>query len=113
VRLVVTAVAIVFFTFLYTAFVCDPEQMAARLAACGGALPGVAPGEETAAYLDRAISRTAALGSIYLLVVMVVPELVMLYFALPVPLTGIPILVLVCVALDLMAEFRAYAAQPE
>jgi len=110
VRLVGSAVLIVLFTFVYTAFVCDPEQMAARLAACGGALPGIASGEATAAYLDRAISRNAAIGAVYLLAVMVVPELVMLYFALPVVPGGMPILVLVCVLLDLMAEIKARLA---
>jgi preprotein translocase subunit SecY len=107
VRLVGTAVLIVLFTFVYTAFVCDPEQMAARLAACGGALPGIAPGEPTAAYLDRAISRSAALGAAYLVAVIVVPELVMLYFGLPMIPGGTPILVLVCVVLDLIAESQA------
>jgi len=110
VRLVGTAVLIVLFTYVYTAFVCDPEQMAARLAACGGALPGIAPGEATAAYLDRAITRSAAIGAIYLVVVMVVPELVTLYLALPVMLEGMPILVVVCVVLDLMAEIKARVA---
>jgi preprotein translocase subunit SecY len=113
VRLVATAILIVLFTFLYTAFVCDPDQMAARLAACGGTLPGIAPGEATAAYLDRAISRCAAIGTIYLVAVMIVPELVMLYFALPGVPGGMPILVLVCVALDLTAEIRARKAQAE
>ena len=80
VRLVGTAVLIVLFTFVYTAFVCDPEQMAARLAACGGALPGIAPGEATAAHLDRAISRTAAFGAAYLVVVMLLPELLSIVF---------------------------------
>jgi preprotein translocase subunit SecY len=112
VRLVGTALLIVFFTFVYTAFVCDPEQMAARLAACGGALPGIAPGEATAAYLDRAISRSAAIGAAYLAVVMVVPELVTSYLGLPVILEGTPILIVVCVVLDLTAEIKARRAQP-
>jgi preprotein translocase subunit SecY len=110
VRLVGTAVLIVLLTFVYTAFVCDPEQMAARLAACGGALPGIAPGEATAAYLDRAISRSAAIGAAYLVAVMVVPELVSSYLALPFMLDGTRILVVVCVVLDLMAEIKARRA---
>jgi preprotein translocase subunit SecY len=113
VRLLITAVLIVFFTFLYTAFVCDPEQMAARLAACGGELPGIAPGEETAAYLDGAISRMAALGAVYLLSVILLPELLGRFLGLPITLDGTPVLLLVCVVLDLAAEFRAYRARPE
>ena len=111
VRLVATAILIALFAFLYTAFVCDPDQMAARLAASGGTLPGITPGEPTAAYLDRTISRSAAIGALYLVMVMLVPELVALWRALPVVPGGMPILVLVCVGLDLMAEIRARAAE--
>ncbi len=112
VRLAATVILIVLLTFVYTAFICDPDQMAARLAACGGALPGVAPGEATAAYLDRAISRSAAIGAVYLAVVIIVPELLTLYLALPVMLRGAPILLVVCVVLDLMAETRARLGHP-
>jgi preprotein translocase subunit SecY len=109
-HLVVTALLIAFFTLLYTAFVCDPEQMAARLAARGGNLPGVAPGEATAAHLDGVISRTAALGAAYLVFVLLLPEFLASFFQLPVILGGTSILVLVCVFLDLAAEIQAYLA---
>jgi preprotein translocase subunit SecY len=112
VRLGGTAVLMVLITFVYTAFVCDPEQMAARLAACGGMLPGIAPGEPTAAHLDRTISRTAAVGAAYLVVVMVVPEALSELLGLPILLGGTPILVLVCVGLDLAAQVRTYATEP-
>jgi preprotein translocase subunit SecY len=111
VRLPGTAILMVLFTLVYTAFVCDPDQMAARLAACGGTLPGIAPGEATAAYLDRALSRAAAIGATYLVAVTALPELVTLYLGLPVMLSGTSLLVLVCVALDLISEVEAYSAQ--
>ena len=111
-HVVVTAALIAFFTLLYTAFVCDPEQMAARLAALGGTLPGIAPGEATAAHLDGVISRTAVVGAAYLVVVLLLPEFLASFFGLPVALGGTSILVLVCVLLDLTAEARAYLAPP-
>ncbi len=106
-HLLVTAALIAFFTLLYTAFVCDPAEMATRLAGCGGALPGIASGEATAAHLDRVISRTAALGAAYLVVVLLLPEFLSSFFGLPIVLGGTSILVLACVVLDLMAEVRA------
>ena len=109
-HLVVFAALIAFFTLLYTAFVCDPSQMAARLAALGGALPGVSPGEATAAHLDAAISRTAGLGAAYLVVVMLLPDFLAGFFGLPMALGGTSILVLVCVVLDLASEIRGYLA---
>ena len=113
VRLLGSAVLIALLTFVYTAFVCDPEQMAARLAACGGGVPGIAPGEATAAYLDSAITRTTAFGAVYLIIVMVLPEALTTSIASPIDLGGTPILVLVCVVLDLAAEARAYRAPGE
>lgn len=110
-HLVVTTALIAFFTLLYTAFVCDPEQMAARLAAFGGTLSGIAPGEATAAHLDSVISRTAAVGAAYLVVVLLLPDILTAYFQLPIiAVGGTPILVLVCVVLDITAEVRAYLA---
>jgi preprotein translocase subunit SecY len=109
-NLVVLAALIAFFTLVYTAFVCDPTQMAARLAALGGALPGIPPGEATAAQLDSVISRTAGFGAAYLVVVMLLPDFLTSFFGLPIVLGGTSILVLVCVILDLAAEVRAYLA---
>ena len=107
-HLVVFAALIAFFTLLYTAFVCDPSHMAARLAALGGTLPGIPPGEATAAHLDSVISRTAGLGAAYLVVVMLLPDFLAGFFGLPIALGGTSILVLVCVVLDLAAEIRGY-----
>jgi len=107
-HLVVFAALIAFFTLLYTAFVCDPTAMAARLAAAGGTLPGIPPGEATASHLDSVISRTAGLGAAYLVVVMLLPDFLTGFFGLPIALGGTSILVLVCVVLDLAAEIRGY-----
>ena len=109
-HLLVNAALIAFFTLLYTAFVCDPTAMAARLATLGGALPGIAPGEATAAHLDSVISRSAGLGAAYLVVVLLLPDFLTSFFGLPIALGGTSILVLVCVVLDLAAEVRAYLA---
>jgi preprotein translocase subunit SecY len=109
-HLVVLAALIAFFTLLYTAFVCDPTAMAARLAALGGSIPGIAPGEATAAHLDRVISRNVGLGAAYLVIVILLPDVLTSYFGLPIALGGTSILVLVCVVLDLAAEVRAYQA---
>jgi preprotein translocase subunit SecY len=109
-HLVVLAALIAFFTLLYTAFVSDPTAMAARLAALGGTLPGIPPGEATAAHLDSVISRTAGFGAAYLVVVMLLPEFLTSFFGLPIALGGTSILVLVCVVLDLAAEISGYLA---
>ena len=69
--------------------------MAARLAALGDNLPGIAPGEATAAHLASVISRSAGLGAAYLGIVMLLPGFLTSYFGPPIAVGGTSILVLV------------------
>lgn len=104
--------AVGFFTFLYTAFVCDPEQMADRLRTYGGEVPGVAPGEATAAHLDGVVSRIAAVSAAYLAILALVPELLIYHVAVPFYLGGISLMIYVCIMLDIEAQIRAHLAWP-
>ncbi len=70
---IVLAVALL--TLVYTAFVLDPQEAAEKLRRYGGVIPGVAPGEATAAHMDFVVSRTAALGAMSTLpFICVLPE---------------------------------------
>jgi preprotein translocase subunit SecY len=108
-HLVVSTVLILFFVFAYTAFVCDPLDAAERLKTYGGVIAEVAPGEATAEYLDGVLTRTAAMGAVYLTIVILLPEVFALA-GLPLPLAGTSVLILVCVTLDIEAQIRAYLA---
>jgi preprotein translocase subunit SecY len=107
VYLLLYALLVVFCTFFYTAFVLDPEESAERLAMLGGSLPGIAPGEPTAACLDRIVSRTALLGAIYLALVCLLPDLLVRLTQVPIYFGGIALLIAVGTILDLDAQFRA------
>src|SRR6202162_2835996 len=48
---------IVFFAFFYTAIVFNPTDTADNLKKHGGFIPGIRPGERTAAYIDYVLSR--------------------------------------------------------
>jgi preprotein translocase subunit SecY len=111
-RLIVWAVLIALCTFFYTASVLDPEEAAEGFKGLGGAIPGVPPGEETAAYLDRIISRTTILGAVYLVLVMLLPEILMFYAHLPLYFGGTALLIVVCTILDLTSEFRVRSSAP-
>jgi preprotein translocase subunit SecY len=106
-HLLVSAVIIVFLAFLYTAFVCDPEDMAEKLAKQGGLLPQIASEEPTAAHLDHVISRTAAIGATYLGFLILLPEILISYWTLPLSFPSTSLLVLVCAILDIEAQVRA------
>jgi preprotein translocase subunit SecY len=104
--LIATAVAIILLALLYTAFVLDPDAAAEKLEAHGGVVPGIAPGEATAAHLDYVVSRTVVLGAAYLALIAVIPDLLIAYAHLPFYFDGMSALLVVCVVLDMSAQVR-------
>jgi preprotein translocase subunit SecY len=111
-RLIVWAVLIVLCTFFYTASVLDPEEAAERLKGLGGTIPDVSPGEETAAHLDRVVSRTTILGAAYLVLVMLLPEILIQFAHVPFYFGGTGLLVAVCTVIDLADELRVRSSAP-
>jgi preprotein translocase subunit SecY len=107
VYLIVYALLIVFCTYLYTASVLDPEEAAEELSRLGGRLGTIEPGEATAAYLDRTVSRTTFLGALYLALVCLLPDLLIRFAQVPLYFGGTALLITVCTMLDLQAQYRA------
>ena len=48
---------IIFFAYFYTAVVFNPEETADNLKKYGGFVPGIRPGQHTAEYFDRVLTR--------------------------------------------------------
>jgi preprotein translocase subunit SecY len=105
-RVILTSVAIIILTFIYTAFVADPEHAADSLKKYGGVIPGVEPGEPTAEHLDRIVSYTTCIGAVYLGAVFLIPELLLTYSQAPFYLGGTTVLVVVCTVLDIETQVR-------
>jgi preprotein translocase subunit SecY len=105
--LVIYALLIIVCTFFYTASVLDPDESAENLRRLGGNLPGVAPGEPTAACLDQIVSRTTLIGAIYLALVCLLPDVLIRFLQVPVYFGGTALLITVCALIDLRAQFRA------
>jgi len=103
------AIIIVCCVFLYTAFVLDPAEAAAKLASLGGVIPGVPPGEATADHLDRVLSRVTLIGALYVVAVCLIPELLISRTQVPFYLGGASLLILVCTVLDVEKQARAIA----
>jgi preprotein translocase subunit SecY len=61
---VVFTTAIVFFAFFYTAMVFNPRETADNLKKSGAFVPGIRPGEHTAKYMDRILTRLTLWGAI-------------------------------------------------
>lgn len=105
---VLYAMAIVFFCFFYTALVFDPKDTADNLKKSGAFVPGIRPGEQTARYIDRIMTRLTFIGAIYITLVCLLPELLIVKWNVPFYFGGTSLLIIVIVTMDFMAQVQAY-----
>jgi preprotein translocase subunit SecY len=105
-HMILGSVAIVILAFIYTAFVVDPEHLAASLKKHGGVIPQIEPGEPTAEHVDRVVSYTTCVGAVYLAAVFLIPEVLLSYSQLPFYLDGSSVLIVVCTILDIEKQVR-------
>ena len=78
--IIMFAVAIIFFSYFYTAITFNPAETADNLKKGGAFVPGIRPGEQTAKYIDTIMGRLTLIGSIYITLVCLLPELLILKF---------------------------------
>jgi preprotein translocase subunit SecY len=100
--------AIVFFCFFYTALVFNPKETADNLKKSGAFVPGIRPGEQTARYIDKIITRLTLIGAIYITLVCLLPELLIVKFNVPFYFGGTSLLIIVVVTMDFMSQVQAY-----
>jgi preprotein translocase subunit SecY len=102
---------IIIFTFFYTAVQFNPKDQADNLQKYGGYIPGIRPGQATAQYLDRVLTRLTLPGSIYLALIAVLPSIFIRYGgfsqATSRALGGTSVLIVVGVALDTMRQMES------
>ena len=99
---------IVFFCFFYTALQYNPRETADNLKKSGAFVPGIRPGEQTARYLEKILTRLTLAGAIYLTAVALLPEFLILRWNVPFYFGGTSLLIIVVVTMDFMAQVQAY-----
>ena len=100
--------AIVFFTFFYTALTFDAKDMADNLRKSGGFIPGIRPGQHSADYIDVVTSRLTASGAIYITAVCLLPEFLILYWNVPFYFGGTSLLIIVVVVIDFITQVQSH-----
>ncbi len=100
-------VMIIFFCYFYTAVVFNPTDVADNMKKYGGFIPGIRPGQRTAEYIDRVLSRITLSGAIYVAVICVLPNLLVSSFNVPFFFGGTALLIVVGVALDTVAQMES------
>ena len=102
------AALIVFFCFFYTALQYNPKETADNLKKSGAFVPGIRPGEQTARYLEKILTRLTLAGAIYVTLVCLLPEFLILRWNVPFYFGGTSLLIIVVVTMDFMAQVQAY-----
>lgn len=102
------SIAIVFFCFFYTALVFNSKETADNLKRSGAFIPGIRPGEQTANYIDKVMTRLTMAGAIYITAVCLLPEFLIVAWHVPFYFGGTSLLIIVVVVMDFMAQVQAH-----
>ncbi len=100
---------IVFFSYFYTTNVAfKTEEVADNLKNQNGFIPGIRPGQRTVDYLDYVVNRILVLGSGYLALVCLLPEILRSQFAIPFYFGGTSVLIVVSVTMDTIQQIQSH-----
>lgn len=102
------AMAIIFFCFFYTALVFNARDTADNLKRSGAFVPGIRPGEQTARYIDKVLTRLTFWGAMYITAVCLLPEFLILYWNVPFYFGGTSLLIIVIVLMDFMSQVQSH-----
>jgi preprotein translocase subunit SecY len=103
--IVAYAVMIVGFSYFYNAIAFNPAQQADIIRKQGGFIPGIRPGPPTERYLAKVLNRITLPGSLFLMVIAIIPFIVLrLWNITNFPFGGTSLLITVGVALETMKQ---------
>jgi len=106
--LILYAALIVFFCFFYTSIMFNTKETADNLKKSGGFILGIRPGDQTADYLDRILTRITVIGAIYIVIICLIPELLVAYSGVPFYFGGTSLLIVVTVTLDTVSQIQGH-----
>jgi len=72
---VVYFLLVVGFTYFYTAVTFNPEKIADEVKKHGGFITGIRPGQQTAQYLNRILTRITLAGALFLATIAILPSI--------------------------------------
>ena len=102
------AAAIIFFSFFYTALVFNPRETADKLKKSGAFIPGIRPGEQTARFIDKVMTRLTLAGALYITFICLVPQFLMTMWNVQFYFGGTSLLIIVVVIMDFMAQVQTH-----
>ncbi len=107
-HLVIYALLIIFFCFFYTALVFNARDTADNLKKSNAFIPGIRPGQQTADYIDKVLTRLTLWGALYVTAVCLLPEILVSSQGVPFHFGGTSLLIVVVVVMDFMSQLQAH-----
>ncbi len=107
-HLVIYAALNIFFCFFYTALVFNSRDTADNLKKSGAFIPGIRPGQQTADYIDKVLTRLTLWGALYVAAVCTLPEVLVAQQGSPFAFGGTSLLIVVVVVMDFRAQLSAH-----
>jgi len=102
---IVYFVLVVVFTFFYTSVTFDPKAIAENIQKNGGFVPGIRPGENTAAFFSHVLYKITFVGALFLGIIAVLPTVVQGAMGLAsMTIGGTAVLIVVSVVLETMKQ---------
>ncbi len=99
---------IVFFCYFYTAIAFNPVDLSENMKKYGGFIPGIRPGQPTAEFIDRTLTRITIWGALAVCAIAVFPDILTRQLHIPVYFGGTSLLIIVGVALDTMKQIESH-----
>ncbi|MDL2292343.1 preprotein translocase subunit SecY [Acholeplasma sp. OttesenSCG-928-E16] len=112
---VLYVVLIVVFSFFYSFMTIEPNKIADNLSKSNAYIPGVRPGEDTKNYVARLLFKITVIGTVYLVLIAIIPIILSLVFELPASISigGTSLLIVVGVAIETMQQIETEANKTE
>lgn len=104
---IIYVVLIFAFTFFYTSFAINPNEMAENMKKNGGFIPGIRPGKPTSEYIQTTVDRLSWIGAVFYAVVAVLPVLFEWIFGFKVGFGGTTLLIVTGVALEIVKQIES------
>jgi len=102
------------FTFFYTAITFEPDSVATNLQKNGAFIPGVRPGNTTAEYIGKIVTRVTLIGATFLAIIAVLPLIIRdITGVQELAIGGTALLIVVSVVLDLIKKIDAQISMRE
>ncbi len=105
--LLVYIVLVIFFAYFYTSITFNPIMIRDNMNKQGGFIPGIRPGKPTSEYLDRVLNYIVFIGSVFLIIVAVIPYFFNGVFGASVSFAGTSLIIIVSVILETVKQIES------